>query len=268
MRRIFVVGCPRSGTTLLQSFLAAHPRVHSFPETHFFHELRAPRGVRRAVGLPAAGTDRRLDDVAGWLGTRRRGPVLPTVRGYGAAFVAMADAAAREQGADAWVEKTPANLYALDLVEQLVPGAHVVHIVRSGVDVVASLCAVAEGWGTSYTVDTAIEQWAECIAITERHRGRPRHSVVGYDRLVRDPEAALATLCAEVGLPYTDEMVIGRAAAAGRLVKDFEHWKADNTGPLRDGTGRRAREVFDAATLRHVRERVAAVPVPELTGAR
>ena len=34
--RIFIVGCPRSGTTLLQSLLAAHPQIHSFPETHFF----------------------------------------------------------------------------------------------------------------------------------------------------------------------------------------------------------------------------------------
>ncbi|WP_236827236.1 MULTISPECIES: sulfotransferase [unclassified Blastococcus] len=224
MRRVFVVGCPRSGTTLLQSFLAAHPQVHSLPETHVFHELRTPGGVRRAVGLAAAGTSRRLDDVAGWLGTRRRRPVLPTVRGHGAAFVAMADAAARERGADTWVEKTPATLYALDLVEQLVPGAQVVHVVRDGVDVVASLCAVAE--------------------------------------------AAPAALCADLGLPCTDEMVTGRAAAAGGLVKDVEHWKSDNTGPLRDGAGRRAREVVDGPTPRHVRSQVAAVPVEELTGGR
>ena len=35
-KRIFIVGCPRSGTTLLQSLLAAHPLICSFPETHFF----------------------------------------------------------------------------------------------------------------------------------------------------------------------------------------------------------------------------------------
>src|SRR5271167_4804558 len=37
--RLFVVGCPRSGTTLLQSLLAAHPSVHSFPETAVFGRL-------------------------------------------------------------------------------------------------------------------------------------------------------------------------------------------------------------------------------------
>ncbi|MGL4503377.1 MAG: sulfotransferase family protein, partial [Planktothrix sp.] len=37
--RIFLVGCPRSGTTLLQSLLAAHPQIASFPESHFFQSL-------------------------------------------------------------------------------------------------------------------------------------------------------------------------------------------------------------------------------------
>ncbi|CCG03647.1 sulfotransferase family protein [Blastococcus saxobsidens] len=264
MRRIFVVGCPRSGTTLLQSFLAAHPDIHSFPETHVFHRLRAPRGLRRAAGLAAAGATQRLDDAAGWLGVPRARPLLPTVRRHGAAFLAMADAAARKHGAGAWVEKTPANLYALDLIERLVPGALVVHIVRDGADVVASLCAVAGNWGTTYSVDTAIDQWTECIAITDRYRGRERHSVVGYDRLVRDPEGTLTELCAALGLPYTEAMITGREAAARDLVKDFEHWKSDNAGPLRDGAGRRLDEVFDGATRRYVRERVAAVPVREV----
>ena len=35
-RGIFLVGCPRSGTTLLQSLIAAHPLVTSFSESNFF----------------------------------------------------------------------------------------------------------------------------------------------------------------------------------------------------------------------------------------
>ncbi len=36
VNRVFIVGAPRSGTTLLQSMLAAHPRTVSFPETQYF----------------------------------------------------------------------------------------------------------------------------------------------------------------------------------------------------------------------------------------
>ncbi|NJL67494.1 MAG: sulfotransferase [Microcoleus sp. SM1_3_4] len=39
MKRIFLVGCPRSGTTILQSLLASHPEIISFPESKFFHYL-------------------------------------------------------------------------------------------------------------------------------------------------------------------------------------------------------------------------------------
>ena len=35
-KAVFIVGSARSGTTLLQSMLASHPEVYSFPETHFF----------------------------------------------------------------------------------------------------------------------------------------------------------------------------------------------------------------------------------------
>ena len=38
-KRVFLVGCPRSGTTLLQSMLHAHPSIYSLPETKFFHVL-------------------------------------------------------------------------------------------------------------------------------------------------------------------------------------------------------------------------------------
>ncbi|MEQ8960988.1 MAG: sulfotransferase [Coleofasciculus sp. C2-GNP5-27] len=50
--RIFLVGCPRSGTTLLQSLLAAHPQIASFPESHFFrHLIPEFEPKRRLLGL-------------------------------------------------------------------------------------------------------------------------------------------------------------------------------------------------------------------------
>ena len=52
--RLFVVGCPRSGTTLLQSFLAAHPAVRSFPETAVFGRLLGG-GVMRSFRADPSG---------------------------------------------------------------------------------------------------------------------------------------------------------------------------------------------------------------------
>jgi hypothetical protein len=40
-RPIFVVGFQRSGTTLLQALLGAHPRIAAPPEVHFFQRIHA-----------------------------------------------------------------------------------------------------------------------------------------------------------------------------------------------------------------------------------
>ena len=53
--RIFVVGCPRSGTTLLQSLIAVHPDVASFPESKFFVRLVYPQSYRTKLGLTKIG---------------------------------------------------------------------------------------------------------------------------------------------------------------------------------------------------------------------
>ncbi|MGL6135938.1 MAG: sulfotransferase, partial [Planktothrix sp.] len=50
--RLFLVGCPRSGTTLLQSLLAAHSQIASFPESQFFRcllENRPPWRVKLRI---------------------------------------------------------------------------------------------------------------------------------------------------------------------------------------------------------------------------
>ncbi|MCZ2804053.1 sulfotransferase [Modestobacter sp. VKM Ac-2983] len=262
--RLFVVGCPRSGTTLLQSFLAAHPDVHSFPETHFFYRLEAV-GDRRRQGLISPELSADLPQVARFLGRPELAwPEPATVQATADAFVAAADAVTVAAGATTWVEKTPANLYAIDLIERLVPGARFLHIVRDGADVAASLCSVAAGWGSSYTPEEAVELWAESVEITAAHQGRPGHAVLSYAALAEDPDRTLAAACAVLGLPFTPAMVTGRAAAARGLIKDFEAWKGDNTGPLQHRPRARFTEVFDAATQRRVEARVAEVVVPEL----
>src|SRR4051812_2800803 len=56
---IFIVGVPRSGTTLLSAMLGAHPRLVCGPETHFFHQFgrRDPRAFGRRADWPKVAID-------------------------------------------------------------------------------------------------------------------------------------------------------------------------------------------------------------------
>ena len=49
--RLFVVGCPRSGTTLLQCLLGAHSQIISLPETAYFADLISGQRSRRLLGI-------------------------------------------------------------------------------------------------------------------------------------------------------------------------------------------------------------------------
>ncbi|MEL7003491.1 MAG: sulfotransferase, partial [Bacteroidota bacterium] len=51
MKRVFLVGCPRSGTTLLQSRLATHPCVESFPESFFYNYFVPSKKILANLGI-------------------------------------------------------------------------------------------------------------------------------------------------------------------------------------------------------------------------
>ena len=224
LNRIFVVGCPRSGTTLIQSFIAAHPLVASFPETHFFYRIRLrkkygltladPTAARREAARFLDEVDRRdlLDQMP--LARGRRAMARPVVAG----FSTILDQLARDAGKLTWVEKTPMHLHVYDYISKLLPHpARFVHIVRDGRDVAASLYEAAkmrpEVWGNKSPTDFA-ERWIKDVKITEDAIGHPEHTVILYEDLVRDPERTLRRLCAFAGLSYDPSMVTHRAEAA------------------------------------------------------
>lgn len=209
MHRIFVVGCPRSGTTLAQALLASHPDLVTFPETHFFSTLFSQSRLLRWLGLASRSTDAILMEIATHLGVSRpdrRGPVW-TVGAATDAFVNMLDKHARNEGAQGWVEKTPAHLHWIEQIEDLVSGAQFCHVLRRGPDVVASLYDVTrrnpDTWGGARSLDRCMKRWLDDVSISLNHLDRSRHSHVRYDSLTRNPEDIVPALWETLGLSHT-----------------------------------------------------------------
>ena len=233
VKRVFVVGCPRSGTTLVQSLLAAHPDVASFPETHFFHHLRAFR-LRFPRPHVVRGDERRtLEDLLARIERPDLAARLPrraSASGWIDAFVRTLDAVAEDAGAAVWVEKTPGHLGYVDRIARTVPDARFVHVVRPGPDVVASMVEASrahpEGWGGVRRPEDGARRWLRDLAMTEACAGHPAHVVVCYERLVADPGGEAARLCAALGLAPAASLLADRASAAAGLVDAGERWKA------------------------------------------
>ncbi len=262
--RVFVVGCPRSGTTLLQSLLATHPEIVSFPESHFFNRLRGD-GLSARLRDPARRQVRgHLDDYFRQMGhddlAERARRFKLTERGYIEAFAGCLDEIAREEHASMWLEKTPSHLVRIPLIERHVQSPRFIHIVRRGADVVASLYKVTQdypdAWGGARTIDTCIDRWIADVRRTESHLDKPHHTLVQYERLLEEPERELHRLCEFLGVEFRESMLIDYRDTSRQVVAKGEDWKHRNSGPLRKPTSKKFETVFDGAERRYILERL------------
>ncbi|GAA0798316.1 sulfotransferase family protein [Spirilliplanes yamanashiensis] len=229
-RPIFVVGCPRSGTTMLQLMLHAHPRIALPPENRFV----LPAYTRRHDfgDLTVAGNRRKLGD---WIVAERAFGDLGLDPGHvveevvaapptlGSALGAVLRAYAAKFGKPRWGDKRPAYLRHLDVIQKLFPDAQIINIVRDGRDCVASLKEVPwrqRGFGE------LVDFWARAADETRRAARRldpATYHQVRYEDLVRDPEPALRAMCDFLDEDYDPAMA--RPGEQARVaVPEYKVW--------------------------------------------
>lgn len=240
--RIFLVGCSRSGTTLLQSIIASHPRLTSFPETDFFRRIDLHPRRRHLVRLGLAmGTERKrlkkilrdnaLEHRIGDLG---RQPL--TFRGSVNAYIHWLDEIARARGKTGWVEKTPLHLLSIPRISRYVPDARFVHVLRKGTDVVASIRDRALKRGGDFAsqqhVDYGIALWNRCMAEHEKYVGHPDHAFFCYEDVAKAPEHALASIGHHLGLVYEATYLERRSEVAADIVRASETHKRGVSGGI------------------------------------
>ena len=263
-RRLFVVGCPRSGTTLLQALMARHARVTTIPETHFFavafgrnwlplEAWQARRALNRAVRsarLPVA-----------WPRRAR----LTSRRPYVEAFVRALDERALEDGSEAWLEKTPRHVFHVRQIGQSVPGAQFVHLIRDGRATVASLYDVARRnpdgtWQRYRSLEYCVDRWNRSVSASLSWRGQPGHHLLRYEHITRDSASAIRGLCESIGLTY----LAGARdlAQVPAFYQPHETWKASATLEVYDYGLAKYEQLFDPGQRRRIEAGLRPLPEP------
>ncbi len=214
MKPIAVVGCPRSGSTLLASLLGGHSEIVSPPESQFLLDL-AERFEPDARVAPAAV----WSFIADHWRFRIWGEPMPEppawscdrvpVREVAQAFLAGYARARGKPDARFWVEQSPEKAHRLLAFERMFGAGTVLHIHRDGRAVAASLLAV--DWGPD-DVFTAADYWLRHVGLGELAvaAAGPRGSTLRYEDLVDAPEATLRRALAPLGAAFEPAMLEGR----------------------------------------------------------
>jgi tetratricopeptide (TPR) repeat protein len=202
---VFIVGFPRSGTTLLEQALDAHPLLRSMDERSFLgtavSEVMA-RGIRYPAELGRLGAeDLAAIRAAYWERARKRVELVPGQR---------------------LVDKNPLNMNMLPLIRRLFPGAPVLLMIRHPCDTLLScflqyfrspglalLCRDLPTLAKAYA--RAFGFWYSQSALL-----RPKTHEVIYERLTADFAAQVRALCGFLELPWDPAMLAPGERARAR----------------------------------------------------
>jgi len=202
---VFVVGCPRSGTTWVQRLLASHPCIRTGQESDLFdmyigpllrtwqQELRVDSSGRGSVGLSCYFTDAEF---------------VRTLKTY--LLQLLAPMVGQLEPGELFLEKTPSHVLFVPEIHALLPRARFIHVLRDARDTVASLLSASRTWGRAWAPRRAAHAARTWVTHVEASRQALRtlphtHFVeVRYEAMHANGFGVLRDLAAWLGLAWAD----------------------------------------------------------------
>lgn len=224
---IFIVGNPRSGTTLLASIFNRHTKISVPPETQFFFDVYKQElegqslGRQRLVELALSSKRIRDMDLDKSVLENAYLEYEPTFQTLLQCIISLY---AENQNKIRPGEKTPLHLHYVAKILDWYPYAKIICVIRDGRDVVNSLLNVS--WHHNNIISHSYE-WLKNALLSIKYQSKFRDSfiVIKYENLVNNPQRIVRDLCQYIGVPYEDEML--REEINSSVVPEWEkEWKS------------------------------------------
>ena len=229
LRRVFIVGCRRSGTTWTMLLLAHHPDVVALQQLDFFRQLdrfgrwfkkRDEYGSRLLTSKVKEGVhvDEKLDGLY-----RFPLDVVLTEEPYYTFARSLAKdvygrLAARHPSPVALVEQTPEYVQIWEEILKIFPHAWFLHVVRDPRSVFCSQRSAAKSWADPLRFScnplAVAEEWCRDVTRARKiQKATPRYLEIRYETLRREPENGLRQILEWLEMPASEELCRSAVAA-------------------------------------------------------
>lgn len=232
---VYIIGYPRSGTTLVMALLGSHSRIaipevgwlfpHFYPHLYSYGNLDDPANLRTLAGEmlfslkhflwgmdlnPRTAVDELLAEIR--------------ERSFAGIYCAMHEMYARQKGKPRWGQKTPGNAFFVGPIRECFPNTQFIFITRDGRDSCTdylessfgptNIFCAAEFWKM---VQNAVKPWREKLSAEE-------WLDVQYEDLVNAPEKNLLRICNFLKEKYEPAMLdFWKGDIAQRRAKQPDH---------------------------------------------
>jgi Flp pilus assembly protein TadD len=199
---IFIIGFPRSGTTLAEQALSGHPRISAGDELPFVNELSDT--IPRLFGSPLSYPDA-LAEL--WMGDNRRGP-----EALRDAYLQKAELrGVIKPGSTYFTDKMPLNEMHLGLISLIFPRSPLIHILRHPLDVVLSVYShhLTHGYFCAYALETIAHHYSLVMDLVHHYRAQMalRYLPVRYEDMVEDMSGSVRRMLDFIGESFDERCV-------------------------------------------------------------
>jgi hypothetical protein len=235
----FIVGCGRSGTTLVQSVLLSHPNVVIPPETKFASKFPAQTPHLRDLTSDAA-FDRALNLTVAYERpkgvpfneARFRELARAAPRSWDGILLALLAAVAEHEGRPRVGEKSTDHTRCVGRLSESFPRARFVHLLRDPRAVMLS--RIRAGF-SSGRLGTEVPRWLEAVRLHREHADRlgpQRYHLLRYESLVTDFQQNVEAICRFLDLDMRPEMLAPHQRASTGFTDRSRAWMTNTLRPV------------------------------------
>jgi hypothetical protein len=237
---VFIVGYPRSGTTLLQSLLATQENIVSLPETHFFNWVRSKiivkndRVISSQVNTIINAIRERISfsiDAEQYI----QNLAIKNLLSPKMLFEILVVDNLIKQGYDInylkqkkWVEKTPDHVLHLDTINRFYPKSKIIYMLRNPEQAIISR---RENFlhETNWNIKRHINCWLQSIEAIEKFQDKypERVRIIKLEDLVENKEDVIKNICDFLEIDFNIKNLNNYKIVANQFILPWENWKND-----------------------------------------